>query len=206
MSLVTFAVTPKIAVGGPTFSARDLITIGEIVGSEARIELTTLQHLIVEMHEVEASEAIKKIKESGLCVYKTGAVVKNLSVCSFCKGAEIEGLDVAKKVDAAIAGIEVPFTMRVGYSGCPNACGEPLVKDIGVVKRGDFFEIYIGGQSKTLKASTGQLLVDRLSSEQLIETVLSIIERYKQEGKKNEKFHTFITRYGREKLLEELGL
>ncbi|MGD8189393.1 nitrite reductase [Brevibacillus ginsengisoli] len=206
MKRASFAISPEINVGGPMFTAKDLIMIGELVGSEGTIELTNLQQLIVKMNEEEVPVAMKKIQESGLCVYHTGSVVKNLSVCAFCKGAEIEGLDVARQINTAIAGIEVPFTLRVGYTGCPNACGEPMVKDIGIVKRGDLFEIYLGGQSKTLDVTIGQLLIDQVDRNEIIHKVLKVIELYQKEGKKREKFNKFINRYGMEMLRTAITL
>lgn len=205
MGTVRFAVSPEIQVGGPLFTPKDLISIGEIVGEDASIELTTLQQLLVEMDEDKAPEARQALLNKGLRVYETGAVVKNLSVCSFCQGAEEEGLETARTLNDTIAGIEVPFTMRVGYTGCPNACGEPLLKDIGVVKRKDTFEIYIGGETKTLEAATGQLIIDKVKEEQLAVYVQKIIEIYRNHGKKKEKFGKFVKRFGIDNIRDELG-
>nr|WP_283163049.1 hypothetical protein [Alicyclobacillus mengziensis] len=54
----------------------------------------------------------------------------------------------------AIAGQPVPFPMRVGYSGCPNACGESLSKDIGVVKVKDLFFVYVGWRNENIKGDS----------------------------------------------------
>lgn len=206
MTRVTFAVSPEIRVGGAVFAPQDLTAIAEIVGEQARIELTTFQQLIVEVEEEKAEEAKQALRERGLCVYETGAVVKNLSVCTFCKGAEEEGLQAARNLNETIAGMPVPFTMRVGYTGCPNACGEPLVKEIGIVKRKNTFEIYIGGQSKTMEARTAQLLVDEVKEEELSHIVKRVIELYQDKGKKREKFAKFVQRYGVANIRQDLGL
>jgi precorrin-3B C17-methyltransferase len=203
---VQFAVSPEIRVGGSVFTPADMVAIGQIVGEDAQIELSTFQQLIVKMNEEKAEDAKKALREKGLCVYETGSVVKNLSVCSFCKGAEIEGLEAARNLNDTIAGMSVPFTLRVGYTGCPNACGEPLVKDIGIVKRKETFEIYVGGQSKTMEAKTAELLVEQVKEEQLSSIVQSIITLYQTQGKKREKFFKFVERYGLENVRIELGL
>ncbi|MFF0827003.1 nitrite reductase [Brevibacillus sp. NPDC003359] len=206
MKRVQFAVSPEIRVGGSVFTPTDMVAIGQIVGEDAQIELSIFQQLIVEMNEEKAEDAKKALREKGLCVYETGSVVKNLSVCSFCKGAEMEGLEAARNLNDTIAGMTVPFTMRVGYTGCPNACGEPLVKDIGIVKRKETFEIYVGGQSKTMEAKTAELLVEQVKEEQLSSIVQSIITLYQTHGKKREKFFKFVERYGLENVRKELGL
>ncbi|MBG9565375.1 nitrite reductase [Brevibacillus agri] len=206
MNRVKFAVSPEIRVGGAVFTPKDMVAIGEIVGEDAQIELTTFQQLIVEMSEEKADEAKQALRDFGLCVYEVGSVVKNLSVCTFCKGAEVEGLQAARDLNETIAGMPVPFTMRVGYTGCPNACGEPLVKDIGIVKRKDMFEIYIGGQSKSMEAKTADLLVDQVREEELSTVVKSVITLYQEKGKKREKFSKFVQRYGVDNIRKECGL
>ncbi|MED1657870.1 nitrite reductase, partial [Brevibacillus agri] len=205
MNRVTFAVSPEIRVGGSVFSPKDMIAIGQIVGDEAQIELSTFQQLIVEINEEKAEEAKNALREKGLCVYETGSVVKNLSVCTFCKGAEEEGLLAARNLNDSIVGMTVPFTMRVGYTGCPNACGEPLVKDIGIVKRKDTFEIYVGGQTKTLEAKTAELLIDQVKEDDLSPIVKSVVTLYQEKGKKREKFFKFVQRYGIENIRKDLG-
>ncbi|WCK54820.1 nitrite reductase [Aneurinibacillus sp. Ricciae_BoGa-3] len=204
MSKVTLAVSPEIRVGGSVFTSEDLIAIAKIAGDDAKIELTTFQQLVVEVNVEEAEDAKQQLLKQGLCVYETGSVVKNLSVCNLCKGAEIEGLNAARNVNKAIVGLSTPFGMRVGYSGCPNACGEPLLKDIGIVKRKESFDIYIGGTPKTLKAGTGNLLMQQVSEKELPEFVKKLITLYQQHGLKKEKFNEFISRYGMESIKKEL--
>ncbi|MDA5111071.1 hypothetical protein [Brevibacillus thermoruber] len=69
MNRVKFAVSPEIRVGGAVFTAKDMVVIGEIVGEDAQIELTTIQQLIVEMSEEKADEAKQALRDFGLCVY-----------------------------------------------------------------------------------------------------------------------------------------
>ena len=154
MNRVKFAVSPDIKVGGRHFSPADLALMAEAAGESAEIELATLQQLIVEVDEDRFVQAKDALREQGLRVYEVGMVVKNLAVCNFCKGAEVEGLDAARALDVAIAGQPVPFPMRVGYSGCPNACGESLSKDIGVVKVKDLFFVYVGWRNENIKGDS----------------------------------------------------
>lgn len=168
--------------------------------------MTTLQQLIVEMDEDRATNTKEVLRARGLRVYEVGFVVKNLAVCNFCKGAEIEGLDAARKLDDAIAGKPVPFPLRVGYSGCPNACGESLSKDIGVVKIKDKFNVYVGGETKTLKATAGELLFEEVPEESLPGVVEQIVEVYHKYGKKRERFSHFVRRYTVDALQEKVTL
>lgn len=203
---IKFAISPDIRVGGRLFTASDLSRIAELVGEDASIELTTMQQLIVEVDESRAEKAKEALRSRGMGVYEVGNVVKNLAVCNFCKGAESEGLEAARELDKAIAGKSVPFPLRVGYSGCPNACGESLSKDIGIVKMKDTFNVYVGGETKTLNASSGQLVVEKVTGGLLAGVVNQIIEVYQKNGRKRERFSHFLKRYGFDTLRNELTI
>lgn len=194
MSMVKFAVTPGFEVGGTMFTPEQLAMLGAAVGEDARIEMTTFKQLYVEMQEERAVEAKEKLRQSGLEVHPVGFYTKSLITCNFCKGAEEAGLSTAKALDEAIAGQAAPSPLKIGYSGCALATGEPLLKDIGVVKMRDTYDIYIGGEAKSLKAAPGFLFMAHVSEEKLIPVVRGIIQYFQTNGKKKEKFPKFIER------------
>ncbi|MDQ0352103.1 NAD(P)H-nitrite reductase large subunit [Alkalibacillus filiformis] len=191
---------------GSWLKPKQLIVLGEYLGEDQEIELTTLQQLIVKIPESQFEDAKKKFDEVGLYYYKVGNYVKSLRTCNFCKGEEEEGMPVAKELNNRIAGQEVPFTLRPAYTGCPVGCGEPLVNDIGVMKKKEHYQLYIGGQAKGYNAKVGQLFADDLTSEELFDLVDRVLEVYRQNGRKREKFSKFISRYGFENIKEELKL
>jgi precorrin-3B C17-methyltransferase len=59
-----------------------------------------------------------KLKRAGLQIHPAGFVTKSLITFNFCKGAEEAGFAIAKKLDEAIAGLEVPSPLKVGFSSC----------------------------------------------------------------------------------------
>lgn len=205
MAKVKFAVTPGFEVGGSLFKPEQLAVLGSIVGEDARIELTTFKQLYVELEEDRLNEVKQKLKDTGLEIHPAGFYTKSLIACNFCKGAEDAGLDVAKELDEAIAGHEVPSPLKIGYAGCALGTSEPLLKDIGVVKMRDTFDIYVGGEGKSLKATLGVPFVTGISADQLVPIVLRLIQTFQQEGKKKEKFAKFIERMTMDKLREAVS-
>lgn len=188
------AVSPTIQVGGSVFTPEQLAKIGSIVGSDAKIEMTPFKQLYVEV-PLDRREAIKEeLQRSGLEVHPAGFVTKSLIACNFCKGAEDAGLETARKLNQAIAGIDTPTPIKVGYAGCALGTSEPLLKDIGVVKMRDTFDIYVGGEPKGLKTSAAKLLLSGLTEERLLLMVKRIIDHYKQHAKGKEKFSKFVDR------------
>lgn len=194
------AVSPAIQVGGSLFTSDQLTKIGTVAGPDSKIEMTTFKQLYVEV-PLERHDAIKEeLQRIGLEVNPVGFVTKSLIACNFCKGAEEAGLETARMVNQAISGIETPTPIKIGYAGCALGTSEPLLKDIGIVKMRDTFDIYVGGEPKGLKAALAKQLLSGLSDVQLVPVIKKIIDTYKENAKGKEKFSKFIDRMTLEKL------
>lgn len=199
------AVAPSIQVGGSLFTPEQLSIIGTVTGPDAKIEMTSFKQLYVEV-PVDRYEAIKEeFERSGLEVYPTGFATKSLIACQFCKGAEEAGLETARRINQAIAGIETPTPIKIGYAGCALGTSEPLLKDIGIVKMRDTFDIYVGGEAKGLKAALAKLLVSGLTEQALVPILTKIIDHYRQHAKGKEKFCKFVDRITLEHLKQLAG-
>ncbi|WP_240353235.1 hypothetical protein [Cohnella algarum] len=88
-----------------------LVKIGSIVGSNAKI----LKQLYVEVPVDRLDIIREELERAGLEVYLAGFVTKSLIACNFRKGAEEAGLETARKLNQAIAGIETPTPLQIGY-------------------------------------------------------------------------------------------
>ncbi|WP_282937199.1 nitrite reductase [Paenibacillus sp. RC67] len=194
MTTQTFAVTPGFEVGGSLFKPEQLAVLGSIVGNDAKIELTTFKQLYLKMDEARIDEVQQQLKEQGLFIYPAGFYTKSLIACNFCRGAEEAGLDIANALNEAIAGLPTPSPLKIGYAGCALGTSEPLLKDIGIIKMRDAYDIYVGGEPKSTKATVGELFLSNISSDQMIPVVRKLIEYYQQNAKKKEKFSKFIQR------------
>ncbi|MCM3431697.1 nitrite reductase [Brevibacillus agri] len=199
------AVTPSIQVGGSLFTPEQLGKIGSVVGNDAKIEMTPFKQIYIEIPLDRREAIVEELQRSGLEVYPAGFVTKSLIACNFCKGAEEAGLETARVLNKAIAGIETPNPIKVGYAGCALGTSEPLLKDIGVVKMRDTFDIYVGGEAKGLKASLAKLLISGLKEAQLVPVITKLIEYYKENAKGKEKFSKFVDRITLDQLKQIAG-
>lgn len=191
---------PPVQVGGSLFTPEQLAKIGSIVGSNAKIEMTPFKQLYVEVSFDRRDLIQEELERAGLEVYPAGFLTKSLIACNFCKGAEDAGLETARKLNQAIAGIETPTPLKIGYAGCALGTSEPLLKDIGVVKMKDMFDIYIGGEPKGLKTAIAQKLVSGLTEDRLVPVIRKIIDFYIANAKGKEKFRKFVERVSLEQL------
>ncbi|WP_028552361.1 nitrite reductase [Paenibacillus sp. UNC451MF] len=194
MTTQKFAVTPGFEVGGSLFKPEQLAVLGSLIGRDAKIELTTFKQLYVEMDEERIDEVQRQLKEQGLFIYPAGFYTKSLIACNFCRGAEEAGLDMATALNDAISGLPTPSPLKIGYAGCALGTSEPLLKDIGVVKMKDTYDIYVGGEPKSIKAAVGELFLSDIPADKVIPVVRKLIEYYQQNAKKKEKFSKFIQR------------
>jgi len=197
---MNIAVTSSIQVGGNVFTPDQLVRIGSIVGPDAKIEFTPFRQIYVEVPNEQREKIQQELERSGLEVYPAGAVTKSLIACQFCRGDEDAGLDTARMLNQAIAGIETPTPMKIGYAGCALGTSEPLLKDIGVIKIRDKFDIYVGGEPKGLKATLAKKMIAGLEESQLIPVITKLIDFYKAHAKGKEKFSRFVERTSVEEL------
>lgn len=202
MGMMKFAVTPGFQVGGTLFKPEQLALLGSTIGEDAKIELTTFKQLYVEMQEERLEEIKEQLKNIGLEIYPAGFVTKSLITCNFCRGAEDAGLQIAEQLNQAIAGLETPSPLKIGYAGCALGTSEPLLKDIGVVKMRETFDIYVGGEPKSIKPVFAMLLASQVTADKLIPAVTELVLYFQCNGKKKEKFQKFIQRVSIEKLRE----
>ncbi|MCM3131059.1 nitrite reductase (plasmid) [Paenibacillus urinalis] len=202
---IKIAVNPPIQVGGSLFTPEQLVKIGTLADSQTKLEMTPFKQLYMEVPVNQRDRITKELREAGLEVYPSGFVVKSLIACNFCKGAEDAGLDTALRLNEAIAGIETPTPIKIGYAGCGLGTSEPLLKDISVVKMKSAFDIYVGGEPKGLKASIATKLLTGLVAEQLVPVIKAIIHYYIANAKGKEKFSKFVNRVSLDELKRVAG-
>jgi NAD(P)H-nitrite reductase large subunit len=203
MDLKAFAVTPGLK---HKFTGHQLAILGAVVGDDASVELTTVQQLLVQMDASRAEAARETLHAAGLKTYAVGAVVKNVRACSFCQGDEEEGYAVAVALDGAVAGLSVPFPLRVSYTGCPNGCAEPLLQDIGVVKTEHGFQVYGGGRANGLSPRAAVLIAEGIADADLPRAVRQLVLFYQSEGQGRERFWKFVDRVGVKRLAEATNI
>lgn len=107
--------------------------------------------------------------------------------------------------------VDVP--VRIHMVGCPNACGQRQIADIGLQgikmknkdkKLVEAFEIYVGG-TLTHGAQFNEKLKGKIEASELKEVLLSFITHFTERKQSGENFHEFFQRIGKDALQEKLN-
>jgi dissimilatory sulfite reductase (desulfoviridin) alpha/beta subunit len=80
----------------------------------------------------------QQLEKNGTPVGSEKDEVVNIISCpgtERCKYANIDTINLAKRIDEKLFGKVMPVKMRIGLSGCPNACTSPMLNEIGIIGR-----------------------------------------------------------------------
>jgi len=127
-----------------------------------------------------------------------GLCVRSIKICpgtTFCKRGQQDSVGIGLKLDEKYHGMELPFKLKMGVSGCMNSCAESVIKDIGLVGTSKGFRLYAGGSSG-INPRLGNLIADELSENESLDFIDRIISFYKKTNQKK--------RLG--KIIDEIGL
>ncbi|MBB6733679.1 nitrite reductase [Cohnella zeiphila] len=194
------AVAPIVQEGGSLLTAEQLTLLSELLANEGKAEITSFKQLYAEFDADKLEAGAAELETAGLLVSTAGSTVKNVIACNFCKGAEEAGLDLARRLDRAVAGMAAPMPLKVGYAGCALGTSEPLLKDIAVVKMKNRFDLYVGGDPRGIKPRIAQLLVEGLGEDSVVPAVLALIRLYVSSAERKTRFSRFVEQAGMERL------
>ncbi len=136
-----------------------------------------------------------------------------------CPGADYCSLAVSRSMGMAevlreeLAGadslIEALGVFRIRISGCPNACGQHHVGDIGLTgmhlqdvdgRHRPYYSLLVGARLGENDASVGKRVAGRFPASEVANVVRAIAELYCRERLEAERFADFVARVGLEKI------
>lgn len=131
----------------------------------------------------------------------------------FCNLAVVETKERARSVARYLdEHVELDTDVRIHFVGCPNACGQKHIADIGLqgsllkTPEGavDAFDIAIGGTLGP-NAAFNQPLKGRVHGDQVGPVLAQLILFYKENRNAGETFHQFVNRVGVSTFQERLN-
>lgn len=113
-----------------------------------------------------------------------------------CRLGQRDSLAIAERIYDVVKPMGIETKLKFGISGCPLACGEGVIRDIGIFgKKSTGWTIQIGGNSG-LNARLGEVLAKDLDDEQLLQVVTKLMLYYKENMRTKERMYRFVPRMG----------
>jgi len=191
--LIKFPVTPHIP-GGLTTSLQ-LRQIADIADRyDGTLKILGSSITIMGLSVADGEKAIAELGCQG-----ESFIAKTVRSISFCPGkpncprALQESSQLGLSLDKEFFGQELPGKLRIGVSGCPNCCSEPLIKDIGIYGTTKGYTLAVGGNSG-INARVAKTIAEKIPAEQIAPIIASILAYYRQEGKVKEHLGQTIDR------------
>jgi NAD(P)H-nitrite reductase large subunit len=192
----TYAIAPHIPAG-----LTDPATLRRIAGVAerhgAQLKITSAQRIaIIGLAEEELDAIWAELGEKpGAAI---GLCVRSVKVCpgtDYCKRGLQDSVRVGLELDGRYHGVELPWKIKMGVSGCVNDCSEVCIKDFGLIGTPKGWRLMVGGNGGA-KPRLSNLLAENLSDEQALQALDQLIDWYRVQNRK--------CRMG--KLVEEVGL
>ncbi len=199
----TYAIVPRTPVG--LVSPEDLENIVKVAKKYQIpvIKITSGQRFaLVGMNKDDVDKIWEDLgmdvgKATELCLHYVQAC-PGTAVCKF--GVK-DSLGLGMEIEKFFLGLDLPAKVKIGVSGCPFCCGESFVRDIGILGKKKGWTFIVGGSSAR-RPRIGDVLIEDLSGEEVINLAKQTLEYYQDKAKKRERMARFVDRIGIENLKE----
>ena len=201
----TYAIVPRTPVG--LVSPEDLERIVKVARKYQIpvIKITSGQRFaLVGMKKNDVDKIWEDLgmdvgKATELCLHYVQAC-PGTAVCKF--GVK-DSLGLGMEIEKFFSGMYLPAKVKIGVSGCPLCCGESFVRDIGILGKKKGWTFIVGGSSAR-RPRIGDVLIEDLSGEEVINLTKQTLEYYQNKAKKRERMARFVDRIGIENMKEAI--
>lgn len=133
----------------------------------------------------------------------------------YCSLAVSRSMGMAEALRQELGGsgslVEDLGVFRIRISGCPNACGQHHVGDIGLTgmflqdpdgQHRPYYSLLVGGRLGEEDAALGKRVAGRFPAAEVPNVVRAIADLYRRERRDTERFADFVARVGIDKINE----
>ena len=177
---------------------------------QGRLRLTTMQNIIVLDIPTEQIDAFREAARVTGVPLEASAFQRGVLSCTgsqYCKLAVAEtkqfSIQLARQLEERLPGFQQ--ALRVNIAGCPNACGQHFIADIGLqgvqVSAGegdattDGFDFFVGG-GLGAHAAFSHRLGYRAKADDVPDALQRLLLGYLASREEDERFHAWSTRIG----------
>jgi len=201
----TYAIAPHIP-GGITDAGtlRKIADVAERYEAKA-LKLTSAQRIVIvglpeeKLDEIWADLGEQPGAAIGLCV-------RSVKICpgtDYCKRGQQDSVAVGLEMDRRYHGMQLPWKIKLGVSGCMNDCGEVCIKDVGLVGTPKGWNVMVGGNGGSLPRLSVRLLENLPSDAEALAVVDHIVQWFRAKDRRC-RLGKFVEEMGIEAFREEV--
>lgn len=194
---------------------RQLDQIADLADQYSFGEVRISHHQNVIMADVRQDQLFdlwQKLKTGAMASHNLG-LLTDVICCpggDFCALANAKSIPIAESIQRKFDDLKELTDigqMNINISGCMNACGHHHVGNIGILgvdKKGEeYYQVSLGGSSKN-EASLGRIIGPSFAQEEIPDVVQKIVDVYKDNREKDEKFIDTYKRIGLDPFKEKV--
>ncbi len=202
----SYAIVPHIPGGICTpDTLRKIAEVAEKFNAKA-IKATGAQRLaIVGLKEEDLEKVWQELGMNPAAA--VGMCVRSIKFCpgtTFCRLAQQDSIKMGLKLDEMYHGYKLPAKFKIGVSGCPNACADSWIRDIGLIGTKKGWKL-VGGGNGGRDPRIAHVLAENLNDEQALELIQKIIQKF-ENVKKPSRIGKYINEIGIEEFKREIGI
>jgi NAD(P)H-nitrite reductase large subunit len=105
--------------------------------------------MILDLSQESSERALELLKTAG-AKFKFPKQVYQPRVCvgsRYCKLGLVDTIPLGERVYEKYSGLDIPYKIKIGVSGCRASCAHSTLADIGFIGRKNGYKIFVGGKS-----------------------------------------------------------
>lgn len=180
-------------------TGEQLTSIAEITKKgHGLAKLTHAQRIILLLRPEQIETVRSDLEKVGLRIGVLHTGVRNIrgccgALCSFSQGGDALGL--ALELDKALYGRPMKFDVKIAVSDCLRNCMESFCVDIGLIARGNRYDLYVGGAASSVHLR-GIRLTSGILPAETIAFVTRVLDWYDGQALEGERFYKTLERIG----------
>lgn len=185
----SYALTLEFASG--MVSPLILDAVRRIVKEEgARVHLTTSQKIMILDLSRESAQRARDLLNRAGANFKFPKQVYQPRVCvgsRYCKLGLTDTLSFGERIYERYSGLDIPYKIKIGVSGCRASCAHSTFADIGFIGRKSGYRVYVGGKSG-ISPVMGRALPETAGEEEAFKILGRAIELYCEHSNPEKQF------------------
>ena len=160
-----------------------------------QIYLSTMQNLRLLDMQDEDMETIKQELVAVGARIKGPGIFPLARLCvgsGYCSLGMTDTLAFSARITEKFKERKVKPKFKIGLSGCPASCSNPLISDIGIKSTKSGYEVTVGGKGGT-RPSTGRRIAKGLDEDEVLEIIEKLVDLHDQKAGKKMRMHKLLS-------------